>query len=123
MPEQPLCDRRVLIVEDEYLLADDLRYGLTKAGAIVVGMVSTVGDALELIDAGGEFDAAVLDVNLGGQPVFPVADRLSGRGVPFLFTTGYDASTIPPRFNGIERCEKPFDSEKIIRSLKGILKS
>lgn len=123
MPEQTLRDYRILIVEDEYLLAEDLRHVLTKAGAIVAGMASTVKDALELIDADGKLDAAVLDMNLGGSPVSPVADRLVELGVPFVLTTGYDASAIPPRFRSVVRCEKPFRPATVVRSVKQVIET
>lgn len=118
MNEQTLSERRILIVEDEYLLAEDLQGELTDAGAVVVGMASNVTDALEIISSEGELDAAVLDVNLGGTPVFPVADRLLDKGIPFVLTTGYDASAIPQRFRDVLRCEKPFHVKAVVRSIE-----
>jgi DNA-binding NtrC family response regulator len=123
VPEQALRDYRILIVEDEYLLAEDLRHVLTKAGAIVAGMAGTVKDALELIDAEGKLDAAVLDMNLGGTPVSPVADRLMELGVPFVLTTGYDASAIPERFRNAVRCDKPFRPAAVVRSVKQVIET
>jgi len=112
---------RVLIVEDEYLLAEELRHELTEAGAIVTGMASTVKDALALIDGGGELDGAILDVNIGGKPVFAVADRLMDLGVPFVFTTGYDESAIPPRFKHALIFEKPLDVAGVLRSVRQVV--
>jgi DNA-binding response OmpR family regulator len=123
MREQTLLNYRILIVEDEYLLAEDLREELTRAGAIVVGMTSTVKDALALIEAEGKLDAAIIDVNLGGTPGFPIADRLSERQVPFVFATGYDPSAIPARFRDALRCEKPFSSEVVLRSIKQVIQA
>lgn len=71
------------------------------------GGVGQLDTALEVIDAESEIHAAVLDVNLGGESVFPAADNLMTRAVPMVFTTGYDASSIPPRYAHIPRCEKP----------------
>lgn len=117
MPEQNLRDRRILVVEDEYMLADDLRAELDEAGAVVVGPAGTVEDAMALIGSGEPIDGAVLDVNLRGEPVFPAADLLAERGVPFLFTTGYDQSAIPERFERVPRCEKPIDMARVAREI------
>jgi DNA-binding response OmpR family regulator len=119
--EAVLRDRRILVVEDEFLLAEELQYELASAGAVVIGMASTVADALELIRVESHLDAAILDVNLGGTPVFPVADRLREQGVPFVFTTGYDASAIPTRFKDSLSCEKPFDVTCLLKSIRQLL--
>lgn len=121
MPEHSLQDRRILIVEDEYMLADELRTALSNAGANVAGMVGTVGDALDELDAQAPFDAAVLDVNLAGDSVFPVADRLAERRIPFVFTTGYDASAIPARFRGIVRFEKPVEMRRLLQVIEDVI--
>ena len=113
MTSGTLQNCRILLVEDEYLLADELRAVLTAEGADALGPVATLAEALGLVSLEIEIDAAVLDTNLRGEMVFPVADLLDQRRVPFLFTTGYDASMIPTRFKHIARCEKPTDLEKI----------
>ena len=117
MLERPLRDRIILVVEDEYMLADELRYEIGDAGATVLGPVGTVADALALAKREARIDGAVLDVNLRGEMAFPVADLLIQRGVPFIFTTGYDESVIPDRFANILRCEKPIAVDGIIRAL------
>lgn len=117
MAERTLRECRILIVEDEYLLADDLRDELRRAGAMVVGMAATVDAALALIAAETRLDGAILDVNFGGQPAFPVADALHRRGVPFLFATGYDASVIPARFGSVVRCEKPINLRHVVKAI------
>lgn len=111
---------RLLVVEDEYFLAQEVCEGLKDMGAEIVGPAGSVDDALALIE-GGTLHGAVLDVNLGGEPVFPVADRLAERGVPFLFTTGYDASAIPDRFGAVVRCEKPVDVDRVVRAIGKVL--
>ena len=101
--------RRILVVEDDTMLADDLRRDLGKQGAEVVGPVPTVADALELVAREGPLDAAVLDVNLRGERVFPVVDALRARGVPLAFTTGYEQWALPDAYADVPRCEKPID--------------
>jgi PAS domain S-box-containing protein len=114
-----LAGRRLLLVEDEWLIAGDLARASGAAGAEVLGPVPSVGDALVLVGTAGRIDAAVLDVNLRGEMIFPVADALADRGVPFVFSTGYDASFIPARYAGVIRCEKPSDPARIARALFG----
>lgn len=114
MPEPSLEDCRVLVVEDEYFLAEELRGELEDAGATVLGPVGNIADVLRLIECNREIDGAILDVNLGGELVFPVADQLAERGVPFVLATGYDQSTIPSRYANVTRCGKPLN----IRLLK-----
>ena len=109
MAEATLQDCHVLVVEDEFLLAYELETELTDAGATVVATASTVDAALQQIDCQERIDGAVLDVNLGGKSVYPVADRLVERNVPFVFTTGYDASALPSRFKHVMKCEKPIE--------------
>lgn len=104
---------RVLVAEDEYLLADDLRAELEQAGAVVLGPVARLQHALDIIAEEPDIDVAVLDVNLSGDKIFPVADRLIQLGVPVIFTTGYDQATIPPRYSHIDICEKPFSAGQV----------
>ncbi len=112
-----LRGRRVLVVEDEYLLAEDLRHGLERVGAEVLGPVPSVARALTLLAAGAPPDAAILDVNLGGEMAFPVAEALQALGVPFVFATGYDVAALPRAYAQVPRCEKPFDVESCLRAL------
>ena len=114
-----LQGRSVLVVEDEYLLAIDVVQRLHQEGAKVLGPVGAVDDALDLLDATEALDGAVLDINLSGEMVFPVADALQERGVPFVFTTGYDQASIPARYAHVTRCEKPFDAASIGKALFG----
>jgi CheY-like chemotaxis protein len=112
-----LLDRRVLVVEDEYTIAEDLCRELFEAGAVVVGPASTLGKAMALLLAEPRLDCAVLDINLGGEMVFPVADALAARGVPFIFVTGYDAGLTPERYSAILHCEKPVEPAAVAREL------
>lgn len=92
MSEESLRGRHVLIVEDEYLLADDLSDALSDVGAKVVGPAGSIEQATALILSREPIDVAILDVNLRGEMVFPVADALRQRGIPFAFATGYDST-------------------------------
>jgi CheY-like chemotaxis protein len=116
--ESPISAKRVLVVEDEYLVAMDMSAWLEAAGAYVVGPASNVNAALDVLER-TELDCAILDVNLRGEMAYPVADALAARGIPFVFTTGYDARVMPPRFAGVKRCEKPTTPEAISRALFG----
>lgn len=122
MTEALLQGRRILIVEDEYLLADDLHDALRAAGAEVLGPVPSVAAALSLIAAEKVIDAAVLDVNLRGEMVFAAADALVARGVPFTFATGYDHWALPERFADAPRVEKPLKGRHIKAALGPLLK-
>lgn len=114
-----LAGRRLLVVEDEYLIASDLADALAEMGAEVVGPAGTVADALRLVD--GRLDAAVLDLNLRGERGFPVADALRARKVPFVFATGYDESSIPPAYSDVPRCKKPIDRRELIELLAAMI--
>jgi CheY-like chemotaxis protein len=98
---------RVLVVEDEVMLAYDLHRALEDAGACVLGPVQSVDGALALLRQEQDVHGAVLDINLNGQMVFPVADALSLRGIPFVFATGYQKEILPSHYRFVTRCEKP----------------
>ena len=114
-----LAGRRVLLVEDEYFIADELQRLFEESGAEVLGPVPSVERALDLIAATPEIDGAVLDVNLRDVLVYPVADALQARGVPFVFATGYEKIMIPARYAGVQHCEKPFEAAQIAQALFG----
>lgn len=105
---EALRGRQVLIVEDEYFLAEDLAAYFHRVGAHVVGPAGTVADALRLVES-REIDAAVLDVNLRGQRVYPVADLLQKKAVPFVFASGYGGELEPAAYADVPRCIKPVD--------------
>jgi len=110
----PLEGCRVLVVEDDYWLANDIADALSANGAHVVGPVGEFKEALEQVERGG-FDVAVLDVNLHDRSVYPVADHLEQAAVPYLFATGYSAEVIPRRFRHVVRLEKPYDSRRLLQ--------
>lgn len=111
--------RRILIVEDEYFVADDLATDLRNMGAVVVGPVGNVADAMALIATTPQLDGAVLDINLHGQMSYPVAAALREAGTPFLFATGYDASTVDDAYRDIARHEKPVRLSDVVTALFG----
>ena len=119
MTSETLTGRRVLVVEDEFFLAEDVVKAFQAAGAEVIGPVGDIDDALDLIEDTERLDGAVLDLNLRGEMAFPIADALMERSVPFVFATGYDQAVIPPRFVAVARCEKPIEVSKIVRALFG----
>lgn len=106
----------VLIVEDEFLLAEETRRKLETLGATVIGPTPQVDEALDYLDT-ARVDAAILDIYLAGELVFPVAEKLQDMGIPFVFATAYDAKVIPPRFEGFVLCDKPLELEKIAEAL------
>lgn len=118
MSEPPSGSARILVVEDEYLLADALADGLTALGAQVVGPAGGLAEALALA-AEAEIDGAVLDINLRGEMVFPLADALAVRGVPYVFATGYGRESIPVRHQGAPTLSKPVD----VAALKALLET
>jgi len=104
-----LTGRNVLVVENEWLIADDLSRSLTSEGAFVLGPVATVYQALKIINNTGRIDAAVLDIHLDGDSnVYPVAERLRELDVPFVFATGYDQFSIRRDFAEVPHLTKPF---------------
>lgn len=115
-----LTGRRILVAEDDYMIAQELVRTFQRLGAEIVGPAPTVARALALLETGGPLDGAVLDINLRDEMVFPVAEALGARGVPFVFATGYDHSVIPEGYHSIVRCEKPADPVKVARALFGM---
>lgn len=108
--------KRVLIVEDEVLLAMDLEEMLTDIGHTVVGQATRVGKAIKLARE-IDLDFAVLDINVAGTMSFPVADILRERGIPFAFATGYGVDGRRDGYRGLPVLQKPYaqgDLERII---------
>lgn len=108
-----LRDLRVLIVEDEPLVSMSLADELERCEGITVGPVSTIGNAMALLQLEA-VDAAILDIELRGERAYPVADRLLAGGVPFIFSTAMDEEHIPERFAGVPVCPKPAPALEIL---------
>jgi DNA-binding response OmpR family regulator len=104
----PATERRILVVEDEALVAMLVEDALMDAGFTVLGPARTVSQALEMLKADPP-DAAVLDLNLGGETSISVADALEARGIPFLVATGYGAAGLPAHLKHIPVLPKPYD--------------
>lgn len=113
----PLAGCCILVVEDEYYLAEDLGRAARQRGAEVIGPAPTRDRACELLHRAERVDFAVLDINLRGETVYEVADALEVRGVPFVFATGYNPGTIPDRFGHVACWTKPVDPDDLLRAL------
>ena len=111
-----LNGKRIVVVEDDYLLATDICRELRELGATVLGPAPTPFYATQLIGR-RKIDAAVLDVRLHGTTVFDVADLLRNQGVPILFATAYDRKALPARFRQCGLLEKPLDRKKLVSEI------
>jgi DNA-binding response OmpR family regulator len=114
----PLQGKRILVIEDEYLVAQVVVDFLEEAGAEVVGPFGRVDDALTFIENHhSSLDAAVLDVNLHGQKSYPIADALAINNIMLVFTTGYGGDALDGRYLDFPRCEKPFNQQELVAAL------
>jgi DNA-binding response OmpR family regulator len=104
---------RILVVEDEYWIAEDIRRALLKAGRSVVGPFATVGEAMQSLDS-GRVDGAILDINLRGEEVFPLATELRRRRIPYGFATGYGEDTLPAEHSDAPRWQKPIEPGRLV---------
>ncbi len=105
---------KVLLVEDEALVAMMIQEFLNECGHSVIGPISRASEAL-LAAREGDFDTAILDINLGDGMTYPVADILSARGIPFVFVTGYEADTVDDRFSAAPVLQKPIERQMLQR--------
>jgi len=110
---QAFAGRRVLIVEDESLVAMLLETILEDMGCVPVGPAATVDEGLQLVADPTPIDAALLDVNVAGRQVFPIAEALKARGVPFVFSTGYGEGGLPDEWRGQPTLQKPFTESAV----------
>lgn len=108
---------RILLVEDQYLIAQYMVLMLEDLGARIIGPCATVRQAIARIEE-DQIDCAIMDVNVRGGKVFPAADLLDARKVPYLFVTGYDVSEVPVRFRSHPVCVKPVDMPYLVRLLR-----
>lgn len=122
-PDAILSSRRILVVEDEYLIAMDIARSLERKGATILGPAGSLTDAMPLASRESDIACAVLDINLRNETVFPVADILVERGIPFIFATGYEASIVPERHADRLLLEKPLDTENLVRLVLNMVAS
>lgn len=111
---------RVFLVEDEMLVAMMLEDMLADLGCVVVGSADSVASALAGVASSSSIDAAILDVHLGGETVFPVADKLVERQVPFVFSTGFGPSDLAARYPKSHVLAKPYPAERLAAVLASL---
>lgn len=111
-----LAGLRVLVVEDEMMVSMLIEDMLSDLGCKVIGPASRLEEAIALVES-SELDCAVLDVNLGGQPIFPLADILREKGAPFAFATGYGDAGLRDVDKGTPVLQKPFRESDLARIL------
>ena len=119
-PSAELDGVRVLVVEDEALVAMLIEDALLDLGCVVIGPAPGVADALRLLEDEA-IDAALLDINLSGEMVFPVADRLAADGVPFVFSTGYGTAGLADHHRDRPVLQKPYNPAKLEAALSAVL--
>jgi CheY-like chemotaxis protein len=114
MSRSRLAGLRLLVLEDEALVTMLIEDTLLDLGGVIVGPAGTVARALDLV-AHAAIDLALLDVNLGGERSYAVAEALAARGIPFVFVTGYGATGVDRRYHRVPVLQKPFDSGQLER--------
>ncbi|GLK76647.1 response regulator [Methylopila jiangsuensis] len=116
MSERDFSGLKILVVEDEAMISMMIEDMLLDHGVDVVGPAGGVAQAMKLLDAAA-LDGALLDVNLGGEKSFPVADALAAKGVPIVFTTGYGEAGVIGRYPDARTLQKPFVAADLIEAL------
>ena len=112
--------RRILVVEDEFLIRMLLEDMLADLGYELAGVAGRVEEAAALVNS-LDFDLAILDVNLEGRDVYPVADLISERGLPFMFVTGYGGRGLPEAYRSRPTLQKPFQLDELKKTLAQLL--
>jgi CheY-like chemotaxis protein len=121
MERAALQDRRILVIEDEFLIADDLKDKFADLGAVVLGPVSSVEGALALLDVEQRIDVAFVDMNLGGRMAYEVLDALQVRRIPFILISGYEEEVFRSRYPLARNCLKPYEFADIEKALAAAL--
>lgn len=122
MTDRTLDPFHILVVEDDPIIASSLKEDLEDFGATIVGPVKSVQQAISCIAEADRLDAAVLDINLGGERAYPIANDLRRRKIPFVFLTGYDRTPVAVHFEDVPVFEKPADPEALADALLRALK-
>ena len=115
-----MSSKRILVIEDEFLIGLEMHSLLTEAGFGVVGPAATVPAALKHISE-GNFDAALVDANLGGHSIDGGTAALADRGTPFVLVTGYGRKSLPPQLANAPLIQKPFDPRTVIDAVQRLL--
>lgn len=115
----PLNGLRVLVVEDDYFIADEICSTLRQHGAEIIGPSPDIEHGLDLV-RNHRIDCAVLDINLHGNLAFHLASELRQRGTPAIFATGYDSSVLPGEFSSCVRLEKPVDLGALLQAIQAV---
>jgi CheY-like chemotaxis protein len=119
--DMSLHGRSILVIEDDLILAETLAELLEDAGASVVGPIGKRDEALAFIDDDdNRFDTVLLDVNLHGQPAYPIADQLIERRIPFVFTTGDSVDGADATYAAYPRCAKPYRQKTLLAMLASV---
>lgn len=119
--EDALKGAKVLVLEDETLVSMMVEDMLMDLGCEIVGPFARLDQAVSAVNGGLQIDLALLDVNLGGERSFPVAELLAEKGVPFVFTTGYDESGMPDAWRSRPALRKPFMMHEMANALRGAI--
>lgn len=120
MSSNDMAGRRILVVEDETLIAISIEVALQDLGCVVVGPVGKL-DAALLLARDEALDAAVLDVTIRGGKVFPVAEQLLTRGVPFVLASGYGDWALPKQMQNVPRLTKPFTPQELEEQVRSLV--
>jgi CheY-like chemotaxis protein len=115
-----MTSKRILVVEDEYLIRMLLEDMLADIGYTIAAAVGTIAEASKVATS-GEFDLAILDVNVDGTEIYPVADILMERKVPFVFVTGYGERSLPEPYRNRPTLQKPFQADDLKKKLAALL--
>lgn len=116
---KPLAGLRVLVIEDEYFIAEELSLCLSRSGAEVVGPASDIAIGLTLLND-NPIDCALLDISLRGRLVFPLAEILSAQHIPWVYLTGYDDGIVPADLRGMAHLVKPIEEAALVEALAAI---
>jgi CheY-like chemotaxis protein len=116
-----LNGRRILVIEDSPVVAPFTVDILAELGCMVVGPAPNMAVAREMVDAGG-FDAALLDVHIRGERVFPLCELLAAKNVPFVLTSGYADWTMPEKWDDRPRLQKPYTIEQVEDALGALFR-
>src|SRR5262245_48187651 len=116
----PLANQRILVIEDEFMIAVDIAWALHKSGAQIVGPAATLSHAAELIRQDG-FDMATVDVQLRDGEAYPLVDELNDARVPMVFVTGYERNLLRPAYQALPHVIKPFGHGQLVNALVALM--